>query len=387
MTESEQRRGGITGRKGLAVGAAVIVLVALVALAVWAASRNDDSRLADRSNGADTAPGTSTGGPSGPSPVPTGTTPATTTDDGGSSDATSMSAGPRIAYRIGSALWIATPDGTDARQVFAEASDVYAVSPDGGMVAARTPVGRLVLVDSESVVVADAGPCEEAPFAWSSRSDLLYFIRRKGADPGSSEVIAIDRKGRAWSVMPGQAVAVSRGGALAAVPPPGAQVGGKGFVWMLHPGGQRLKLATEAEVVAVAIADDRVFYATAGGAGKPPVIRAMGLDGKGAKTLVAGLAEGKPTELTHLVLSPDGEWLAYDEVGDDGYSRANIVATDGSARRGLSIRRDTYVCCWAPDSTRVLFFEGNTFQGERSDLMNVRIDGMGRRVLVRDARP
>jgi Tol biopolymer transport system component len=94
---------------------------------------------------------------------------------------------------------------------------------------------------------------------------------------------------------------------------------------------------------------------------------------------------GKTTAIARLCASPDGAYLAYAESGDDGYSRAFVYDVAKRTSVALSVRRDTYPVCWTHDGSRVLFVEGNAFQGEATALMSARPDGMGRAVLVAGA--
>lgn len=89
---------------------------------------------------------------------------------------------------------------------------------------------------------------------------------------------------------------------------------------------------------------------------------------------------------TRLVWSPDGTQIAVDAAGDDGYSRVTVIqAADLNISWQVNSRRDNYFSCWSEDGTRLLYFEGNVFQGAPSNLWNIKDNGLSRRIVVTDA--
>jgi hypothetical protein len=83
-------------------------------------------------------------------------------------------------------------------------------------------------------------------------------------------------------------------------------------------------------------------------------------------------------------VSPDGAKVFAAAGGDDRYSRLWVVDIASGKFFAIQTRRDAYPCCWA-DSARILYFEGNTYQGEPSVLASILTDGTGRVPIVTGA--
>ena len=90
--------------------------------------------------------------------------------------------------------------------------------------------------------------------------------------------------------------------------------------------------------------------------------------------------------LDDLMVSPDGSEIVLSAIGDDDYSRLMVFDVADARFFAITTRRDAYPAGWASDG-RILYFEGNGYQGESSALMSIRSDGTGRRMVVSGAQP
>jgi len=89
---------------------------------------------------------------------------------------------------------------------------------------------------------------------------------------------------------------------------------------------------------------------------------------------------------TRISWSPDGRQIAVERTGDDGFSRMGVIDASGRLPGwDANETRDTYFASWSADNSRLLYFEGNSFQGAPSNLWSVRRSGTSRRVVVKDA--
>ena len=87
-----------------------------------------------------------------------------------------------------------------------------------------------------------------------------------------------------------------------------------------------------------------------------------------------------------MTVSPDGGSVLLSAMGDDGYSRLWVVNVESGRFSALTTRRDAYPYAWDGQG-RVLFFEGNTFQGETGALVSALPDGTSRHFVVTGAQP
>ncbi len=89
----------------------------------------------------------------------------------------------------------------------------------------------------------------------------------------------------------------------------------------------------------------------------------MDLFGAELVTLASG-APGGMGSLHRVLTGSESGLVAYDVVGDDGYSRIYTVDPEGRSRRILPGQRDVYPVAWSIDGDRLFYIEGNTYQGE-----------------------
>ncbi len=357
-------------------GAAVLLGAAVV---LWALSSGGGS-----DEGADVA-GKVVGGPAADPPASTGDTPSADVGAGASGSPTEppgpeAAAGrePFVAYRADGALWVSGEDGRGAIRVVEAREGAFALSPDGGVLAAVDAArGVLVLVDVLSKTTVEFGRVMDLEPSWAPDSSWVAFT----IDSPKVQVIRVERDGSGRRVLAdGTGPRISPDGRSVAYLEAGtarlsvAPVGGRGRI---VPGVQ---LVGDYDWVTEGL----LVYASPGPG--PAMLNRVAPDGSGAARLDT-YGGSRPVAFSRLRVSPDRKWLAYAETGDDGYSRMWTIAWDGSGRRYLSVRRDDYPTGWSADGQRILFIQGNAGQGDPTALMEVRKDGTARLQVVEGARP
>lgn len=283
-------------------------------------------------------------------------------------------------------MWVADERGAQVRSVAVSADGVFALSPDGLTLAVVDVVGgQLSVVTVATGAAAVVGPATQAAPVWSP--DSAWIIYRRESSLGG-ELVRVSRDGKQPHVLGlGSSASITPDAAWVFCVRPDA--GGSGRIARVPSmGGPAVPLPQNTAVIGVsevAVGGTRVFFAGVGSSGTPPGIRSMTRTGTDLRPLVAGPLTAPEVTLAGLRPSPDGAWLAYQESGDDGYSRILCVRARGGEPVKLSLRYDAYVIGWSAAGTELLFAEGNTLQGETSRIMAVRPDGSGRRVVAEGA--
>ncbi|MBU4557387.1 MAG: DUF350 domain-containing protein [Actinobacteria bacterium] len=382
----------------LVVGGALLTVALIVAAALGLSARNAPPPVPRDSSGNSTKPPTSVDEPTTeptdsvePSqPVPSVNTTASDTPTGSASFARK----PFIAYRLSGALWISREDGTSPRQLFEVARGAFALSPDAGTLAC-VDAGKslLTLVDVASGTSKSVGPAEDADMCWSPDSGFVLYTA-KTANRFDIRRVLRDGTGSA-NVAAGHSPRVSPSGS--------------GVAWIadsvfgqagtasaaLFKDAARVSRFSGPSSTEVAFAVDGVVLVVGGAPGTARVLTMplgsdLAFNSAKAREIVGSPSGSRPVSYAHLCASPSpvdgsGRYLAYAEVGDDGYSRTFIYDATKSRSVALSVRRDTYPLCWSADGKRLFMVEGNAFQGESTVLVSVLPDGMGRKAIVHDA--
>ncbi len=301
---------------------------------------------------------------------------------------------PWIAYRLDGAIWVAREDGKDAKKLASAEHGAFALSPDAGTLAyVDTASKRLSLVDVSSGKSVSVGTAEDADLCWAPGSQFLTYTAKS---PARYEVRKVLRDGRG-------------DGALAPGHSPRVSPGGSGFAWIAdtafgQPGYASTRMFESAApsrytaqtATEIAFGVDGVVMVVESAPGSSRILTAkhdpaLAIDSAAVREVVGKPAGSRPGSYAHLCASPGtsgaggssaGRYLAYAEVGDDGYSRTYIYDSSTGRSVALSLRRDTYPLCWSADGRRLFFVEGNAFQGEPTSVMKVLPDGMGRVVVV-----
>jgi len=300
---------------------------------------------------------------------------------------------PNVAYRLDGAIWVAREDGSQPVRVVESENGAFALSPDATMLAV-VERGELALVTVEAGTRTVVGEAELHGLAWHADSSAVLFLREAADTHGVTDVYRVSRRGgEPAKILRAGKPATAADGTVAAPAivsedPPADPT--RGSLWVIPADAPPRRLETRGQARACDVEGGRIVYAvtgmryTAGSVEREirPEIWVMGTTGRGPRRLVGPPATERPFGYGNLMLSPDGSRLLFAEVGDDGYSRARLIALDGSGAVSLTARRDTYPVGWSADGRRVFFVEGNAFQGERTSLVSALADGTGRRTLV-----
>lgn len=382
----------------LVVGGVLLVAGLVAALFVVAARDGMAETPSVRDDGGAKPPGViTTATPEAPEPDggedTTSTDPAEdpAKDSGGGSD-DDQSPPQRaafVAYRSANAIWVAGEDGSKPRKVVSARDGAFALSPDGATIAWVDPDERaLFLTDVASGKTADAGPALDAGLCWAPDSSYVAYSARVS---GPGEVRRVARSGGApVRIGTGHSPRISPDGRAVAwiADQPYGQAGAV-VVQPLSSG--RASRSPDVIATEVAFAGDGIVAVARDSAGVSRLVTERLNDGLAfaasarLQELPVSTAGDKPTVIAHLCSDPGGRYVAYAESGDDGYSRTSVYDTAKGASIALSVRRDTYPLCWNAAGTRVLFIEGNSFQGESTALLDATPDGLGRRVIIEGA--
>lgn len=313
---------------------------------------------------------------------------STSTPDGSASatgaapsDVNPGTSGPcLIAYRRTGSVYVANADGSGERRVAASAEGVFSVAPDGRTLAlVDAGSGTLALFDIATGKRVAVGPANQETPSWPGASAWVVYSSGSGT---SARVRRVDRDGRNPKVLfEGAEAAASADGAVVC----GIMHGASGSsVVKVYRSGKAVSLPISGYVTDVACSGARVFYSLAGDDGAESSIHLMTLAGGDNSSIRVGPQAGARASFQDLLLTADGQRIAFTETGDDGYSRLFVMNVDGGGERSLSVRRDDYPLGWGCDG-RLYFMEGNAIQGEATKLMAVAADGTGRVVVVEGA--
>lgn len=382
----------------LALGGALLLVALIVAAALGLSARNARPTVPRDSSGNSTKPPTTVDEPATEptdSVEPSQPVPSTsTTSSGDATESASFVRKPFVAYRLSGALWISHEDGTSPRQLLALTSGAFALSPDAGTLACVDAAkSLLMLVDVASGTSKNIGPAEDADMCWSPDSGFVLYTAKTA---NRYEIRQVRRDGTGGATVGlGHSPRVSPGGTgvVWIADSVFGQAGTASAVLLNNPA--RVTRFSGPSSTEVAFAIDGVVTAVGGAPGTARVLTmplgaGLAFDSEKAREIIGPPSGSRPVSYAHLCASPaaadgTGRYLAYAEVGDDGYSRTFIYDATKSRSVALSVRRDTYPLCWSADGKRLFVVEGNAFQGESTVLVSVLPDGMGRKAIAHDA--
>jgi dipeptidyl aminopeptidase/acylaminoacyl peptidase len=298
--------------------------------------------------------------------------------------------GPQVAFIYRGRLTVADGDGKNARAVADWSGGQgasFRLSPDGLSIAYTVPdpkAPRLWLyagrVGSKCARIVDVGPA--TAFAWSPDGKTLAATE---AQMSGNQLR--DLKLAAFTVVsPGGSFVGPGGGRIVfqyegerpAFSPDGSRLaflrplGAAQELWVSSAGGNSpIAIAPGQNMSAVAWIDSRTLAAVKLGAGNAPD-QLLRMRSDGTQVKVLDTTGGDPLRSFHIVLAGGrGGRMAYDLVGDDGYSRLRTIGSDGEARREVEGARDTYPLSWDLTGSRLFYVEGNASQGEPTVLVSV----------------
>lgn len=295
--------------------------------------------------------------------------------------------GPAIAFRIGFTIYVADEDGSNAAPVAQSTQGPYALSPDGRTLAyIEGSTGALYFVDLARA--QQTGVEQDLPMTpvWAPDSSAVYVVRGPaGSSP--SRIARIPRSGASPTIIAdGGTVAVSPDGHTVVIGPVVGASGAAQRKIVVYDTRNRSQhsLTAQRPVTAVAGGNGYVYLATEDSVPHSSIWR-MKPDGSQRKVLRSVDTSPVASDVTVLLLSPSGSWLAYAATGDDGYSRASVIPAAGGAHVVLSQRRDTYPAYFSAKSAWIYFIEGNGFQSESTALYRMHPTGTSKRMVVSGA--
>lgn len=279
-----------------------------------------------------------------------------------------------IVYRRDGWLCVASEDGAGERRVMESDCGAFALSPDGGTLAAIDGgSGQLVLVDVESGGPVSVGPAVDGSPAWAPDSGWLVYTA-----PGS-RVTRVDPSGAGPTMLlTGTIPAISPDGRTVVAVNDAAR---RGEIVVWRDGGTR-RYGTGAPISGVCCTDERVYYGSGPDASGAVSLRSMRFDGRGDRAELTRAEATRPVAYADLLRSLDGSWVCFAERGDDGYCRAYALSVPGGRPVALSGRRECYPLMWSGDGSAVYLIEGNAMQGEPTWLVAVGPEDGSRRTLV-----
>jgi len=322
------------------------------------------------------------------SAVATSTLTTTTTSTATTSTTGQVVRSGRIAYRLGSQIWVSSEDGTGAKAVYTSASGEYALSPDGKTLVVAPTASTCVLVDTTSLTQLPVSGPIELP-VWSPDSSWLaytartttggYEVRRINRD-GSGDARVLSGAARPQIAPDGQRIAVNQ-----SIDPTSTDIlrvfdngynGSK--VVRAVPNGKGAQTFAWAAGGILYFAKDRI--GTAAGL--------IGVTDKGItkSSVISTLPiTDPPVSPGDLYPSPDGSKVLFSMTGDDGFSQLYIADASAKKVTPLTSLYSEYPKGWLLDGTGVLFIRGNAIQNETTGLWRMHPNDTGRTLLVKDA--
>ena len=370
------------------IGLAVVAVALFVAWSVFAHNAANTGGSAESTGTAAPAEGSTSTADATLTPSPSGAATETPGDarppgaaptsgvDGSASGPSAPARVAGVAYRRQGWLCVAAEDGGGERRVITSDSGVFALSPDATTIAWVDDGERtLVLVDVATSRTTVVGTAEQDRPSWAPDSSWLVYTA-----PGS-HVRRVARDGTGGTTLfSGSLPAVAIDGTAVVG---SAVTGGPGIV--VWRSGTTSRVGASAPVSGLACDGSRVFYGTAPAGSGAASLNAVGIDGRGGIVLAGTPTSARMIAVCDLRLSPDRARIAYAECGDDGYSRTFAVPVAGGKTAPFTARRDTYPLDWTADGSRLLFIEGNAFQGEAIAMLAAQPDGSSRARLVEGA--
>lgn len=291
-----------------------------------------------------------------------------------------------VAYRKDGRIWVSGENGQNPQAV-SFGYRTYSLSPDGKTLAIVPGDGEPTVGTSEAPGVAlldltrtamDAAA--ETP-SWAGTSEWLAFA---GASAKRPAVFRLDAAGAPLRrvAMPASSPRASADGRHVAYRAGGA--GSRAPIEVARSTGGSTRPVPGSEV-AVAWswgAEGSLYFVVPGKA--PGSWRLLRAAVPYESTTSAGSFEvpAPAFSVADSAVSPDGRRVLISAIGDDDYSRLWVLDIRAKRIRAIPTRRDAYSYGWSADGSRVLYFEGNTYQGEPTALMSCRVDGSGRRIVV-----
>ncbi len=301
-----------------------------------------------------------------------------------------------IAFNLGGRLYVSDVTGARLTPV-SQASENYALSPDGAKLAVvafplaqgsegTTASGQIAIIDVATQAVFSVGlEPADYPVSWSPDSSWLAYTARDGESLAIKRV-QVDGSDDRVIARQGANPRVSRDGKYVAYAKRG-QSGHRDPLMVLTLATNTKRAVPDGDG---ALAwgwgvGDRLFFTTSvTGSPQEGELWRYRVGAASSRKLGTVSIESPAYSLTDIRVSPNGKRVLMAAAGDDHYSRLWVFDTSAERFSAIQTRRDAYPCCWAGND-EILYFEGNSYQGEPSALASIQADGTVRRLIVRGA--
>lgn len=391
-----ERRSRLTLNRWIVVAiAAAAILMIVAAVVLWVPGgqhRRSRSRATKPATPTETSATTKTAATTGTA-EPTSTTPAP-------SKLKSWTSNALIPFVRDGELWMAREDGRGRRRRVVKLGEMstYLISPNRRRVAytqqqgRRKPLFVAELYGNRTYRVAeDTDAFQGFAFAWSPSNDRLVYTvpAHSGSVRTGERLETVAFSGRNRKHLVGQAGAPVWG--------PRGKIcfrrvdvaHGTWRLWTVDAdGGAPKRVPSSSQATSYGWAPrqaDLAFAITQSkNAGGLSIVWVL----KEGETSPQPLLQEKlnKARYSNIAWSPEGRLIAVEVAGDDGYSRVTVVNAAGmNVSWQVRPERDDYLLGWSIDGSRLLYFEGNVFQGAPSNLWSVKRNGTSRRVVVTDA--
>jgi Tol biopolymer transport system component len=276
-------------------------------------------------------------------------------------------------------------------------SDSYSLSPDGSKLAVvAVPLaqsvegaaqsGQIAVIDVGTQAVLSVGadavgyPVSWSPdsswFAYTAQAGEKFAVKRVQSDGTGDEVLTI----------PGASPRVSRDGNYIAYMKSNQPGLGDPLTVLTLSTGKKRAVPQGKGALAWGWGTGKKLFFTRGTTASPQEwdLWRYTVGADSSRTMGSVSVESPGYSLVDVRVSPDGKRVLMAAAGDDNYSRLWVFDTSAERFSAIQTRRDAYPCCWGDDD-QILYFEGNTYQGEPSALVSILADGTSRRMIITGA--
>lgn len=321
--------------------------------------------------------------------------PETATTSGGAAGAPAQAQRQRVAFNLGERIYVSDLGGSNITPA-GPAAEVYSLSPDGTKLAVTVAVGtqlpagvsrdgRVAIIDVATQALIEVGSeVIGGAAAWSPDSQWVAYTAAIG-DRLTVKRVSVDGSADAVLASPGVNARISRDGRFIAYKQSG-QSDSDAPLWIMTLATSKTRVVPDSRGVLSWGwgGDGEVFYTRRGATMEDWSFWRHKAGGSSSRRVGTVSLEAPAYSLHDVTVSPDGAKVFAAAGGDDRYSRLWVIDLASGKFFAIQTRRDAYPCCWA-DSARILYFEGNTYQGEPSVLASILTDGTGRVPIVTGA--
>lgn len=297
----------------------------------------------------------------------------------------------KIAFLLGSAIFVADEDGTGGKEVVSQAdpNSVFSLSPDGRTLAVVSGMPQvLTLVDvATSQVTTIPGAIPELP-DWAPDSSWVAYTAGS-AGSFSARRVNRDGTGDALLASPGANPEVSPDGTRVAYVKSGqAGLGDPLAVVDVATLKSKQVPKSEGSLHWAWATDGSLYFVQAGKTTGSGVVGVADASLSTARVIGEIPGTNAPAAPGDLYPSPNSKKVLLTLIGDDGYSRMFMMdVASGKVTQfpALPVRHDQAPLGWTLDGKYVLYVEGNAIQNDEPSLWRANADGTQPRMLVHSA--